>query len=156
ERHQDLFQLADDPAALCEGRVCRWLRHRARNVSGWRIAAGPEREGSSCPADRLTRSLCDKISADLAAIADFALAVLLVAVSGFMFGSSPESMRAGAMAAAGYALIVIACLGAPIAGFVLNGRGKTGAGIAVAWLPIAGALVAVMAPTPYQTIGTKR
>lgn len=85
----------------------------------------------------------------VAAIADLALGVLLVSVSGFMFGSGPESIHAGAMAAVGYAVIVITCLVAPVAGFVLNARGRSGIGLAAAWLPIAGALVTVMAPVPY-------
>ena len=42
-------------AALCEGRVCRRLRHRARNVSGRRTAAGVERERRVCTPDRLSR-----------------------------------------------------------------------------------------------------
>jgi hypothetical protein len=67
----------------------------------------------------------------------------------FLFGGGPESMHAGALAAAGYVLAVIACLVAPIVGFVLNRRGKTGAGVAAAWLPIAGALAALIVPAPY-------
>jgi hypothetical protein len=84
-----------------------------------------------------------------ATVADVALAALLVSVSGFMFGGGPESIHAGALAAAGYAIIVITCLVAPVAGFVLNARGKSGVGLAAAWLPVMGALVTVMAPVPY-------
>jgi len=43
--HQILFQLADHPAALREGRIRRRLRHRARNVSGGRIAGPAEGQG---------------------------------------------------------------------------------------------------------------
>jgi hypothetical protein len=85
----------------------------------------------------------------LATVADGALAALLVGVSGFLFGGGPESMHAGALAATGYILAVIACLVAPIVGFVLDRRGKTGAGLAAAWLPIAGALTALVVPAPY-------
>lgn len=85
----------------------------------------------------------------LATVADGALAALLVGVSGFMFGGGPESMHAGALAATGFVLAVIACLAAPIAGFVLNRRGKAGVGVAAAWLPIAGALAALVMPVPY-------
>ena len=85
----------------------------------------------------------------VAAIADLALAALLIAVSGFMFGAGPESMHAGNLAAAGYVVAVIACVVAPITGFILNRRGKTGVGVAAAWLPVAGALVAAMIPAPY-------
>ena len=72
----------------------------------------------------------------LATVANGVLAALLVGVSGFLFGGGPESMHAGALAAAGYVLAVIACLVAPIVGFVLNRRGKTGAGVAAAWLQL--------------------
>jgi hypothetical protein len=64
----------------------------------------------------------------LATVADGALAALMVGVSGFMFGGGLESLHAGVLAATGYVLAVIACLVAPIAGFVLNRQGKTGVG----------------------------
>jgi len=83
------------------------------------------------------------------AIADLALAALLVAVSGFIFGAGPESPHAGNMAAAGYIAAVIGCVVAPVAGFVLKRRGKAGVGLAAAWLPVAGALVAMAIPAPY-------
>jgi hypothetical protein len=83
------------------------------------------------------------------AIADLALAALLVAVSGFIFGAGPESTHAGNPAAAGYITAVIGCVMAPIAGFILNRRGKSGVGVAAAWLPVAGALVAMAIPAPY-------
>jgi hypothetical protein len=63
--------------------------------------------------------------------------------------SGPESMHGGVLLAAAYAVGVLACLAAPIAGFVFNGRGKTGAGVLVAWLPPAGALLAFAIPAPY-------
>ena len=85
----------------------------------------------------------------IAAIVDVALAALMVAVSGFLFGSGPESMHGGGLLTAAYAAGVIACLAAPIAGFVFNGRGITGAGVLVAWLPPAGALLALAIPAPY-------
>ena len=85
----------------------------------------------------------------IATIADLALAALLIGVSGFTFGGGPESIHASTMAAVGYIAMILGCLLAPIAGFVLNARGKAGIGVAVAWLPVAGALVAIMAPAPY-------
>ncbi len=85
----------------------------------------------------------------IGAIADLALAALLVAVSGFVFGAGPESMHAGNLAAAGYIAAVIACVAAPVVGFVFSRRGKPGIGLAAAWLPVAGALVALVVPAPY-------
>jgi hypothetical protein len=85
----------------------------------------------------------------IAAVVDLALAALLVGVSGFLFGSGPESMHGGAFLTLTYAAAVIACLAAPIAGFVFNKLGKAGTGVIVAWLPPAGALVALVIPAPY-------
>jgi hypothetical protein len=84
-----------------------------------------------------------------ATIADLALAALLVGVSGFLFAGGPESAHAGALAAASYVAAVIACLVAPVLGFIFNSRGKTGVGMTAAWLPVAGALAALLVPAPY-------
>ena len=85
----------------------------------------------------------------VATIADLALAALMVAVSGFFFGAGPESMHGGGLAIAAYAAGVIACLAAPVAGFIFNARGLMRAGLAVAWLPPVGALLAMLIPAPY-------
>src|SRR5262245_55255656 len=53
----------------------------------------------------------------------------MVGVSGFFFGGGPESMRAGALAAAAYFVAVVACLAAPVVGFILNRQGKISCGI---------------------------
>ena len=58
-------------------------------------------------------------------------------------------MHGGVLLAAAYAVGVLACLAAPIAGFMFNQRGITGAGVLVAWLPPAGALLAFAIPAPY-------
>lgn len=84
----------------------------------------------------------------IATVVDLALAALLIAVSGFRFGGGPESMHAGSFAAVAYMAAVIACVAAPVAGFILNSRGKSPAGLLVAWLPSAAGLVAVMVPAP--------
>jgi len=85
----------------------------------------------------------------VATIADGALAALMIGVSGFFFGGGPESMRAGVLVAAAYFAAVVACLAAPVAGFILNRRGKAAVALAVAWLPPAAALVALLIPAPY-------
>jgi hypothetical protein len=85
----------------------------------------------------------------LAAIVDIALAALLIGVSGFLFGTGPESMHGGAALMAGYAAAVVACIVAPIAGFVFNRRGNFTPGIIIAWMPPAGALLALAIPAPY-------
>jgi hypothetical protein len=85
----------------------------------------------------------------VATVVDGAIAALLVGVSGFLFGGGPESAHAGALAAVIFVAAVIACLAAPIAGFIFNKRGKTGLALAVAWLPSMGALLVLMFPAPY-------
>ena len=45
--HQGLLELADDPAALRQGRVRRRLRHHPRDVPGRRAAAASRRQGRS-------------------------------------------------------------------------------------------------------------
>lgn len=85
----------------------------------------------------------------IAAIADWALAALLIVVSGFMFGGGPESMHGGNWLLAAYSAAVIACVAAPIAGFILNRFGKSGVALTVAWLPPAVGLIALAWPAPY-------
>ena len=85
----------------------------------------------------------------VAALIDLALAALLVGVSGFIIGGGPESMNASRFAAAAYWAAVVVCVAAPVAGFVLNRSGRAVAGLIAAWVPPAGALVAVLLPAPY-------
>ena len=90
-----------------------------------------------------------KVSLVLAAIVDLAIAALLVAVSGFLIGTGPESMHASPVVEVVYAAGIIACVVAPIAGFMLNRMGSVLPAQFVAWLPPIGALVAVLVPAPY-------
>jgi hypothetical protein len=70
----------------------------------------------------------------LATIVDLALAALLVAVSGFIFGGGPEGMNGELTAAAIWWTGFVGCLAAPIAGFVLRARKLGGWGVAVAFI----------------------
>ena len=72
----------------------------------------------------------------LATVIDLGLAALLIGVSGFVFGG-PEGMRADPLAVAGWSAMLAAALAAPILGFVLYSRGRTGAGLLIVWLPVA-------------------
>lgn len=85
----------------------------------------------------------------LATIVDLALAALLVGVSGFIFGSGPESAHGGSLFLTVYVAAVIACVALPMTGFIVNARGKTGLGLLLAWLPPLGALIVMMIPAPY-------
>jgi len=63
----------------------------------------------------------------VAAVVDIAIAALLIAVSGFIFGAGPESMHGGVAAAAAYGAAVIFCITAPFIGFLLRRYGKIAA-----------------------------
>ncbi len=73
----------------------------------------------------------------LATILDLALAVLLVAVSGFIFGGGPEGLHGELFAAAVWWAGFIGCLAAPVAGFVLRARKLGGWGVLIAFVPLA-------------------
>lgn len=90
-----------------------------------------------------------KVSLALATVIDLAIAALLVAVSGFLFGTGPESLRYSGGVQAVYAAGIMACVAAPIAGFMLNGSGRVVPAQFVAWLPVLGALAALIMPAPY-------
>ena len=85
----------------------------------------------------------------VAALADLALAALLIGVSGFLFGGGPESLQGGHFWTAAYAAAVVVCVAAPVAGFLFSARGKSGLGLALAFMPPVGALAALMIPPPY-------
>jgi hypothetical protein len=68
----------------------------------------------------------------IATVADLGLAALLITVSGFFFGAGPESMHGGSLAAGAYTAMVIACILAPVAGFIFKHYGKFGLGLLVA------------------------
>jgi hypothetical protein len=90
-----------------------------------------------------------KVLLIVAALIDLALAALLIGVSGFLFGSGPESLQGGPVWTAAYTAAVIVCVAAPVAGFMINARGRAGLGLALAFMPSAGALTALMIPPPY-------
>ncbi len=71
----------------------------------------------------------------LATIVDLALAALLVAVSGFIFGGGPEGGHGDLAGAVVWIAGFASCLAAPAAGFVLRSRGRAGWGILAALVP---------------------
>ena len=80
-----------------------------------------------------------------ATIGDLLIAVLLIAVSGFLFGDH-EGMGGDPSAVAMWSAGLAACFAAPIAGFVLRGYRKPGAGVLAGLVPIFGALVMTFWP----------
>jgi hypothetical protein len=90
-----------------------------------------------------------KVLLVIAVVVGLSLAALLIGMSRILFGLGPESMHGGGLLTLAYAATVIACLASPVAGFVFHKYGKTGLWLVLAWLPPAGALVALMIPAPY-------
>jgi hypothetical protein len=89
-----------------------------------------------------------KVVLIVAAVADIALAALLIGVSGFILGGGPESMNGSASLTAAYVAAIIACIAAPAAGFILDRRGQRSFGLALALMPLAGGLAALLGPAP--------
>ena len=84
----------------------------------------------------------------LATIVDLLLAVLLVAVSGFVF-EGPEGAHGELTAVLMWSFSLLLCLGLPAAGFLLRHNGYRGIGAALAWLPPLGAVFIAFVPGPY-------
>jgi hypothetical protein len=84
-----------------------------------------------------------KIIYAFAVVADLALAALLVALSGFIFGDGPEGMHGAVGATVAWGTGFIAALTAPILGFWLLRRGRPGVGVLIACAPVIVALLFV-------------
>jgi hypothetical protein len=81
-----------------------------------------------------------------AAVVDLFLFAFLVNISNYLFGSWSRGLHGGPVLTAVYAIVVIACLAAPVAGLVLHRRGKTAAGMLIACLPMVGVAAILMFP----------
>ncbi len=82
----------------------------------------------------------------LASVIDLALAALLIAISGFIFGGGPEGMNGSLWPAIGWSAAFASCFIAPIVGMIVLRRGKAGLGVFIAWLPAIGGLVLAFGP----------
>ena len=91
-----------------------------------------------------------KVMLILAAVADLALAVLLILISGFIFGDGPEGMKGETGAVLVWVVAFVVTLAAPIAGFVLFRRQRPRLGALIAWMPPVGSAIFVSLPiNPY-------
>ena len=91
-----------------------------------------------------------KVVLILAMVADPALAVLLILISGFIFGDGPEGMKGETGAVLVWVMAFAVTLGAPIAGFVLFRHQHPRLGALVAWVPpVGGALFVSLPINPY-------
>lgn len=90
-------------------------------------------------------TLALKVAITLGILADAAIVVLLIAISGFVFGG-PEGARGEASAVAGWGISVAVCVLSPLLGLVMWRRGRRDLALAMAWLPplaiLVGAVVA--------------
>jgi hypothetical protein len=84
-----------------------------------------------------------------AAVVDVGIAALLIAVSGFILGPGPESMRAGGWGGAALFAAILGCVAAPIAGFAMQRYGRPAGGLIVAWVPPFAGLFALLVPPNY-------
>jgi hypothetical protein len=71
----------------------------------------------------------------VASVIDAGLAVLLIAVSGLIFGGGPEGMNGELSGAIPWSFGLIGSVAAPVAGFLLRRAGKAGIGVVVAFAP---------------------
>ena len=84
----------------------------------------------------------------VAAVVDLFLFAFLVSISHYLFGPWSRGLHGGPVLAYVYAVVVLACLAAPVAGLIFHRRGKTTIGLLIAWLPAAGVAV-VLIPATY-------
>ena len=82
----------------------------------------------------------------VAAVVDLFLFVFLVNISNYLFGPWSRGLHGGPVLAVVYSAVVIACLAAPVVGVVLHRRGKTAAGMLIAYLPLAGVALVLLMP----------
>ena len=82
----------------------------------------------------------------LATIIDVLLAVLLIAVSGFVFGGGPEGGHGEIGGVLMWSFGLLICVACPTAGFVLRAKRLPSGGVIVAWLPPLGALLVAFFP----------
>lgn len=91
-----------------------------------------------------------KVVLILAMIVDLALAVLLILISGFIFGDGPEGMKGETGAVIVWAVALAAAVAAPITGYVLLRRERPMLGALVAWVPPVGSAIFASLPiNPY-------
>ncbi|MFI5001194.1 MAG: hypothetical protein ACHQK9_15060 [Reyranellales bacterium] len=91
-----------------------------------------------------------KVMLALAVAADLVLAALLIGLSGFILGGGPEGMHGATGVAIGWALAFVACLAAPVIGFLLVRRARPGLGAFIAWIPPIGTVIFFSLPIhPY-------
>lgn len=84
-----------------------------------------------------------------AAAVDVGIAILLVGISGFIVGTGPQSMQAGAFGTSVLFAAVAGCLAAPAIGFAMQSFNRPAGGILVAWSPPAVGLLALSIPPNY-------
>jgi hypothetical protein len=82
----------------------------------------------------------------VAAVFDLFLFAFLISISNYLFGTGPRSLHGGPLLTFVYAVVVIVCLLAPVAGVMLHRRGKTAAGLLIMCLPLAGVALVLLMP----------
>ncbi|MGR7997299.1 hypothetical protein [Xanthobacter sp. ZOL 2024] len=81
-----------------------------------------------------------KVVVGLGLLADAALVVLLLAISGFVFGG-PEGAGGEMSAVVGWSLTLAVCILSPLLGLLMWRRGRVDLALAMTWLPVVALLV---------------
>jgi hypothetical protein len=87
-----------------------------------------------------------KILIVIAAVADLAIAALLIGVSGFIFAGGPNAGTADTLTAVLYVGAVVGCIALPIVALLLSRKGKTGPALIAAFAPAAVGFLVLLAP----------
>jgi hypothetical protein len=82
----------------------------------------------------------------IAAVADLAIAALLVGVSGFIFAGGPNAGTADALTAILYVGAVIGCIALPVAALILSRKNRIGPALIAALVPIAVGFLVLLVP----------
>lgn len=87
-----------------------------------------------------------KVLIVIAAVADLAIAALLIGVSGFIFAGGPNAGTADTLTAVLYVGAVVGCIALPIVALLLSRKGKTGPALIAAFAPVAVGFLVLLAP----------
>lgn len=101
-------------------------------------APGAQPLGTKPPAP-----LALKLLVGLGLLADAGLAILLIAISGFVFGG-PEGARGEASAVAGWSATLAICVLSPALGLWMWRRGRRDLALSMIWLPAIAVLLGLI------------
>ncbi|MFG1295947.1 MULTISPECIES: hypothetical protein [Xanthobacter] len=87
-----------------------------------------------------------KVAIALGLLADAALVVLLLGISGFVFGG-PEGAQGAGAAIAGWGMTLAVCILSPLLAWPMWRRGRRDLALAMIWLPVIALLLGLIIGT---------